>query len=67
MPPAPAGPDDLEGELSFDTVSYGIGNWLVYHGKRLEATGLFKKVVTGEAWNSWGFIASELELVPGGR
>jgi hypothetical protein len=26
LPPPPAGPEDLEGELAFDTVSYGIGN-----------------------------------------
>jgi len=65
LPPPPAGPGDLEGELSFNTVSYGVGNWLVYHGKGSEAIGLFQKVVTGEAWNSWGFIGSEMELVRG--
>ena len=27
LPPPPAGPKDLEGELAFDTVSYGVGNW----------------------------------------
>jgi tetratricopeptide (TPR) repeat protein len=63
LPPPPAGPDDLEGELAFDTVSYGVGNWLVYHQKRAEADSLFKNVVKGEAWNAWGFIGSELELV----
>lgn len=63
LPPAPAVPDDLEGELAFDTVSYGVGNWLVYHDRRSEADPLFKNVVKGEAWNAWGFIGSELELV----
>jgi tetratricopeptide (TPR) repeat protein len=62
LPPAPAGPTDVEGELSFDTVSYGVGNWHVYHGDRSDAIGLFRNVVKGEAWNSWGFIGSELEL-----
>jgi tetratricopeptide (TPR) repeat protein len=65
LPPPPAGPHDLEGELSFNTVSYGIGNWHVYHHDRSDATGLFRDVVKGEAWNSWGFIGSELELLRG--
>jgi tetratricopeptide (TPR) repeat protein len=62
LPPSPAGPDDLEGELAFDTVSYGVGNWHLYHRDRSEAFGLFRKVVKGEVWNSWGFIGSEVEL-----
>jgi tetratricopeptide (TPR) repeat protein len=65
LPPPPAGPEDLEGELAFDTVSYGVGNWRLYHHNRSEAVGLFRNVVMGEAWNSWGFIGSELELLRG--
>jgi len=65
LPPPPAGPEDLEGELSFDTVTYGVGNWRVYHHNRAEAVSLFKSVVKGQAWNSWGFIGSELELLRG--
>jgi tetratricopeptide (TPR) repeat protein len=67
LPPPPAGPADLEGELSFNTVTYGVGNWHVYHHQRSEAMGLFRTVVKGEAWNSWGFIGSELELLHGGQ
>lgn len=65
LPPAPAKPDDLEGELAFDTVGYGVGNWRVYNNHRPEAVVLFQKVVKGEAWNSWGFIGSEVELAHG--
>ena len=65
LPPPPARPDDLEGELSFDTVSYGVGNWRFYHHDNSGAMELFRKVVKGEAWNSWGFIGSELELLHG--
>lgn len=65
LPPPSAGPQDLEGELSFNTVSYGVGNWRIYHHNRSDAIGLFKNVVRGEAWNSWGFIGSELELIRG--
>jgi tetratricopeptide (TPR) repeat protein len=61
--PPPAGPDDLEGELAFDTVTYGVGNWRLYHGDGAGAAELFRKVVEGEAWNSWGFIGSETALL----
>src|SRR5438270_12330328 len=62
LPPAPASPTDTEGELSFNTVTYGVGNWHLYHHDPSKAVALFSKVVKGEAWNSWGFIGSELEL-----
>lgn len=67
LPPPPSGPADIEGELSFNTVSYGVGNWRIYNHKASEATGLFRNVVKGEAWNSWGFIGSELELTHGAK
>ena len=63
LPPKPASADDTETELSFDTVNYGVGNWHLYNHQPAPATELFKKVVTGEAWNAWGFIGSETELV----
>lgn len=64
LPPPPAGPEDLEGELAFNTVSYGVGNWRFYHHDTSgSAEQLFRNVVKGEAWNSWGFIGSELELL----
>ncbi len=62
LPPAPSGPSDIEGELSFNTVNYGVGNWHLYHGDRGSAEKFFRRVIAGYAWNSWGFIGSELEL-----
>lgn len=62
LPPPPAKPGDVEAELSFNTVSYGVGNWHLYHHEMPQAMSLFKEVVKGEAWNSWGFIGSEVEL-----
>ena len=67
LPPPPSGPADIEGELSFNTVSYGVGNWRIYNHNASEATGLFRNVVKGEAWNSWGFIGSEVELTHGAK
>jgi tetratricopeptide (TPR) repeat protein len=62
LPKPPAKPDDVEAELSFNTVSYGVGNWHLYHHETPQAISLFNEVVKGEAWNSWGFVGSEVEL-----
>ncbi|MGH9597217.1 MAG: tetratricopeptide repeat protein [Edaphobacter sp.] len=61
LPAVPA-KGDVEAELSFNTVSYGVGNWHLYHHEIPQAMNLFQEVVKGEAWNSWGFIGSEVEL-----
>jgi tetratricopeptide (TPR) repeat protein len=62
LPPKPAGPNDTEAELAFDTVTYGVGNWRLYNGDAKRATELFQQVVSGNAWNAWGFVGSEVEL-----
>jgi tetratricopeptide (TPR) repeat protein len=63
LPRKPVDPADTESELSFNTVSYGVGNRHLYtKTDPAKAHELFKNVVTGNAWNSWGFIGSELEL-----
>jgi tetratricopeptide (TPR) repeat protein len=63
LPPRPTDPNDVESELAFDTISYGLGNWRVYNDHNpTRARQLFLPVVSGNAWNSWGFIGSELEL-----
>ncbi len=63
QPPPPSRPDDLESELSFNTITYGIGNWNLYHHNLTAASALFRQVVQGQAWNSWGFIGSETDLL----
>ncbi|HEV2288584.1 MAG TPA: hypothetical protein VGR81_06480 [Candidatus Acidoferrales bacterium] len=62
LPAKPADPNDTEAELSFDTVTYGVGNWHLYDHDPKRATELFREVVTGNAWNAWGFVGSETEL-----
>jgi tetratricopeptide (TPR) repeat protein len=61
LPPAPQG-DDLEAELAFDTTAYGIGNWDLTHDKKQHAKELFSKIMQGQAWNTFGFVGSEVEL-----
>ena len=63
MAPKPSNPNDIEGELAFDTTSYGVGNWHFYNGEVPTSATYFRTVVTGQAWNAWGFIGSETELV----
>lgn len=60
--PAKPAAGDTEGELSFNTINYGVGNWHLYNGEKPVAMAFFERVVAGEAWNSWGFIGSEVEL-----
>jgi hypothetical protein len=48
-------------------VSYGVGNWRLYHGDKSGALKLFAPVVQYEAWNAWGFIGSEVELARAGQ
>lgn len=62
IPTKPTDPNDIEGELAFDTVSYGVGNWHLYAHDPDRPAQLFERVVTGEAWNAWGFIGSEVDL-----
>ena len=63
LPPKPADPNDTEAELSFDTVTFGVGNWHLYNNHDAKrATELFQQVVTGNAWNAWGFVGSETAL-----
>jgi hypothetical protein len=62
LPSRPAA-GDTDGELSFNTQTYGVGNWHLYNGDPRKAVELFKSVMPGEAWNSWGFIGAETELI----
>jgi tetratricopeptide (TPR) repeat protein len=62
LPAKPTSANDLEGELAFDTTSYGVGNWHLYNNDPMRARELFRPVVTGYAWNAWGFIGAEIEL-----
>lgn len=67
LPPKPASPDDTEAELAFDTMTYGAGNWRLYNNHDPKgAAVLFRKVVTGQAWNAWGFVGSEVALAHSG-
>jgi tetratricopeptide (TPR) repeat protein len=61
-PEPPAGKTDMETELRFDTVAYGIGNWHLYNHDPAAAEQYFRRVAKGHVWVTWGFIGSEIEL-----
>ena len=48
--------------LSNATVGYGVGNWFLYNGRRAEAESVFRQIVLGIQWASFGHIAAEVEL-----
>ncbi len=53
-----------EGEASAASHSllYGIGNWHLYNGRTGEAIRIFRLMVSGNQWTSFGFIAAEADL-----
>ena len=56
-----------EFESSPDSVSkaslgYGLGNRWLYHNRPDEASAIFRKIVAGKQWASFGYIAAEVEL-----
>jgi tetratricopeptide (TPR) repeat protein len=61
-PEPPAGNTDVEAELRYDTVAYGVGNWYLYNGKSAQAQDYFRRVVKGQQWMTWGYIGSEIEV-----
>ena len=57
----PMAPSDAPGLL------YGIGNWHLYNGDPAGAEAIFRRIVGGDGWTSFGTIAAEAELARGVR
>jgi tetratricopeptide (TPR) repeat protein len=45
-----------------NSILYGIGNWYLYNGRRNEAQKIFRQMVSGDQWTSFGYIAAEADL-----
>jgi len=41
------------------SILYGIGNWHLYNGRREEAVKIFRDMLAGNQWTSFGYIAAE--------
>lgn len=44
------------------TLGYGLANWFQYNGDRRRAAELYRRILSGEQWAAFGFIASEVDL-----
>lgn len=44
------------------SVLYGLGNWYLYNGQRDEAGKVFRQMLAGNQWTSFGYIAAEADL-----
>jgi tetratricopeptide (TPR) repeat protein len=45
-----------------DAMAYGIGNWYFYNGEKEKAKEVFQKILNGESWASFGYIATESDF-----
>lgn len=48
--------------LSNSTLGFGLGAYYLLNGKKQKAKEIFEKVVAGNQWAGFGFIAAEAEL-----
>lgn len=55
-------PSQSANTLSNATLGYGVGNWYFYSRQRSEAEKIFRQVILGNQWASFGHIAAEVEL-----
>lgn len=44
------------------SLGYGLGNWYLYNRDSIRARQIFQKIVNGNQWASFGYIAAEIEL-----
>lgn len=44
------------------TVGYGVGNWHHYNGRIEEAKQVYERILQGNQWAAFGYIAAEAEL-----
>ncbi len=56
--------DSAMNALDNATVGYGVGNYHYYNGRREEGSQYFKRILEGDQWASFGYIAAEAELSP---
>jgi tetratricopeptide (TPR) repeat protein len=49
-------------DLDIATQGYGVGNWYFYNGQMEKAREIFEKVIKGQYWAAFGYIAAEADL-----
>jgi tetratricopeptide (TPR) repeat protein len=53
--------------LSNASVLYGLGNWELINGNGKQARVYFERVLSGNQWSSFGYIAAEVEMKKMGK
>ena len=49
-------------EVQIATLAYGLGNWYLVQGDKLQARKSFERSIQSGGWPGFGFIVSEVEL-----
>ncbi len=53
---------DSADSLGSASLGYGVGNWFLSNRDKIRARQIFRKVINGNQWASFGYIAAEAEL-----
>lgn len=48
--------------LDVATQGYGVGNWYLYNGEREKAISIYRKILEGDYWAAFGYVAAEADL-----
>jgi len=48
---------------SSDALKYGMANWFFYNNDSIRAEKMFKTMMEGKAWTSFGYLAAESDLL----
>jgi tetratricopeptide (TPR) repeat protein len=51
-----------EGSPGSYSILYGVGNWHLYNGDFQKAQAVFRKMLAGNQWTSFGYIAAEADM-----
>lgn len=49
-------------DTTIATQGYGVANYYLVTGDSARARALFERIVSGDGWNAFGFIAAEADL-----
>lgn len=53
---------DKADSLGNASLGYGVGNWYLYNRDSVRAEQIFRRIIAGNQWASFGYIAAEAEL-----
>lgn len=53
---------DKADSLGNASLGYGVGNWYLYNRDSVRAEHIFRRIIAGNQWSSFGYIAAEAEL-----